>query len=411
MTNSSTESMSFIVNRKAMYEALNTLTPAISTRSTLPILANVLIEANEHGITLRGTNLEIGNQLEITDCTVVSHGSLTVNHKELLALVKSIQDEEVYFSEHSTSQSDVVLLIEATGVHITLDTMDSSEYPLIPALTPKEMQTLPSVTLPIETLRKMVTLTQYAAADDDSRPVFTGISVHLRNDALTFAAADAFRLAVITEKIEEAGSWALDVLIPAQTLISVCKQLPKATRKYDPGNVTLTISQNRSQATFTRDGYTLVTRLIDGTFPRYEQIIPQQSDCIAEVDVPALKRALDTVKSVAKDSSNITRFTVNGHIDVSAQHEERKLQVAVPAQTSNTEGETLEILLNYQYVLDFLAAHPQGTMQLEIQKPTKHVLTWNATQPKDETSTKPAKVLYPDTPGFVGVIMPMHINR
>ena len=131
---------------------------------------------------------------------------------------------------------------------------------------------------------------------------------------------------------------------------------------------------------------------------------------IAEVSIEALKNAINTVKPIAHDIQQYTRFHVNGHIDVSATRDgmEKPMIVHVPAETSNLEGETLDILLNYVYMLDFLTCHPAGMMQLELQKPTKHVLTWNGTQPEEEkTSTKPAKILYPDTPGFVGVIMPM----
>jgi DNA polymerase-3 subunit beta len=136
------------------------------------------------------------------------------------------------------------------------------------------------------------------------------------------------------------------------------------------------------------------SRLIDGRFPNYEQIIPQHMDCIAECEVPNLKRALDGIKVVAVESSSITRFTVNGHIDVKAENENASLERAVPAQTTNDEGQVSQIIFNYTLMLAFLAAHPQGKLQLELMGPTK-----------------PGKVLFPDTPGFVGVIMPMHINR
>lgn len=395
---STTTSMSFIVNRSAMSNALNTLTPSISTRATLPILSNVLIVANEQGITVSTTNLEIGTRIQINNdaCTVVETGSLTVKFSELLALVKSIKDEEVYFSEMSTSQSETVLLIEATGVHVSKSSMDSSEYPLIPVLSQQEMQGLPFVTLPVETLRNMIKLVTHAAADDYSRPVLTGVNVHLENDRLTFAAADAFRLAVITEKIDGAGTWLQDVLIPATTLEAVSKQLPKAKKNVDLGNITITVNESRSQTTFTREGYTLVTRNIDGTYPRYQVIIPHSEDakCMAECEVTDLKNAVELVKPAAKDSSNITRFMVNGHIDVKATSEETELQAEVPAQTTNSEGETTEIILNNKYVSDLLSVHPQGTVVWELQGPTK-----------------PAKFTYPDIPGFVEVIMPMHLNR
>lgn len=393
MSNTSTESMSFIVNRSAFNSALTMLAPSVYNGRYGPeILHNVEISADSRlGITLATTDLERFTvvTIPVDACTVVENGSFTVNYKELSSLIKSVQDEEVYFT-----RQDSTLLIEAASVHVSLLGMSADDYPAIPQVHDDKKRITPqSVTLPVETLRKMVTLTAYAAADDDSRPVLCSINIRLKAGKLTMAAADAFRLAICTEKTESPTSWDFDLLIPAKSLIALCKALPKAKKGYDPGNVILTCIST-DFATFTHGDYTLYTRLIDGTFPNYERIVPYDARCIAEVDIPALKNALDTVKTVAKESSNITHFTVNGHIDVSASYEEKKLQVAVPATTTNNEGETTEVLFNYQYMLDFLTAHPKGTLQLELQG-----------------ATKPGKVLFPDVPGFVGVIMPMHINR
>ena len=154
---------------------------------------------------------------------------------------------------------------------MVLSGIDADEYPVAPTENVKNRIEAQTITLPVETLRKMVTLVQFAAADDDSRPVLTGISVQLKNDTLRMAAADAFRLAVISEKIEDLGSWDVDLLIPAKSLIAACKQLPKAKKGFDPGSVTLTCV-SKDFATFTAHNFTLHTRLIDGTFPSYMRL-------------------------------------------------------------------------------------------------------------------------------------------
>lgn len=379
--------MNFIISQKALLDALNAIASAISRRSTLPILHNVLIKASTLGVKLCATNLEMFATVRIPlpETTIGDYGSVTVDHKELLALVKPLKNQMLYCSCQDNS-----LVIENDSLTVSLPGIDADEFPNEPTTNEKtKLAVQQTVTLPVETLRNAVNLVSYAAAPDDSRPVLTSIRVSLNKDTLELAAADAFRLACIKETVKDAGSWDFALLIPAVSLREAVKKFPKTE------NVTLSASSS-DFATLTCGSLTMHIRLVDGTYPNLERVIPQEGTVIAEVEVSALKSALQTVEPIVKDSSNITRLHINGAIDVLASRDgmTSPMVVHVPAETTNRAGEETEIAFNWKYVMDILTAHPSGTVQFELTGPTK-----------------PGKVLYPDIPGFVGVIMPMHVNR
>ena len=382
-----TTTMYFTVNQKALVTALAALTPAPANRNTLEILKSVLITATHDGVTLATNDLEMHTRVSIpsNETTIGEAGVCVVNYKELKDLVKPLKDETVWF----TCQG-IHLFVETDTLAVSLSTLPVEQFPCEP--TPNEQTKLAvpqTITLPLAKLREMTSLVSYAAATDDSRPIFLSIKMSLTNDTLELAAADAFRLARIKETVEGAGSWAFALLIPAYCLREALKKLPKV------GDVTLTASAV-SHVSLTCGERTMHIRLIDGNYPNFERIIPQDCKVLAEVEVKALKNALETVAPIVKDASNITRLHVNGAIDILAQREgmEQPMVVHVPAETTNREGEETEIIFNHKYLMDVLTAHPQGTVQFEL-----------------TSATAPGKVLYPDVPGFTSVIMPMHINR
>lgn len=382
-----TTTMQCIVSQKALVAALTSVAPAVASRSTLPILHNVLIKASTLGVKLVANNLEMCAiaRIPLDETTIGDYGACTVNFKELLALVKPLKNELLYLSARDND-----LVIENDTLSVSLPGIDAGEFPCEPTPSEKTKLAVPqSITLPVETLRSATNLVSYAAANDDSRPILTSIRVGLTNDVLELAAADGFRLTRIQERVECAGSWPFALLIPAVSLRETLKKCPKT------GNVTLSASSSLF-ATLTCGSGAWHMRLVEGTYPNFEQVIPKMCTVIAEVEVQALKNALLTVAPIVCTSSNITRLHINGAIDVLASRDgmTSPMVVHVPAQTTNAEGEETEILLNWKYVMDVLTAHPSGSIQFEMNGPMK-----------------PAKVLYPDLPGFTGVIMPMHVNR
>src|SRR5947208_17116000 len=180
--------------------------------------------------------------------------------------------------------------------------MDASEFPLIPNAEDGE----PPVVLDATLLKEMIAEVAFAAADDDSRPVLTGVLVQVGGEKITFAAADAFRLAVRVAALPGDDHPRGDILIPARTLTELGRILPPE------GTVQMIVTPNRSQVLFHTEQLDLVSRLIEGNFPNYRQIIPKEHTTRAVVDTKTFDARVKSAALFARDSSNITRVKIEG---------------------------------------------------------------------------------------------------
>src|SRR5260221_6144734 len=177
-----------ICKQQDLNRGLSAVSHAVSSRSTLPILSNILL-ATDHGrLKLSATNLEIGINCWI-DAQIHEEGTTTVPAKLLTDFVNSLPQAPV---DIAVAEDSNVLNIKSLGSNANITGMDASEFPLIPSAEGGE----PPVLLDAVLLKEMIAEVAFAAADDDSRPVFTGVLVQVSDEKITFAAADAFRLAV-----------------------------------------------------------------------------------------------------------------------------------------------------------------------------------------------------------------------
>ena len=241
---------------------LTTVSHAVSNRSTLPILTNILLATDNNRLKLSATNLEIGINCWV-DCQIHEEGSTTVPAKLFTDFVNSLSQTTVDITVPEDSNK---MNIKSEDSSANIKGMDASEFPLIPSAEGGE----PPVILDAATLKEMIEEVVIAASDDDSRPVFTGVLVQVGNEQVTFAAADAFRLAVRTAPLPGDATLRGDILIPAKTLRELKGILPSE------GAVQMIVTPNRSQVLFHTEQVDLVSRLIDGNFPNYRQIIPKE---------------------------------------------------------------------------------------------------------------------------------------
>src|SRR5579862_4197044 len=192
---------------------------AVPSRSTLPILSNILIASDQGRLKLSATNLEIGINYWI-DADIQEEGCTTVSAKTFADLANSLRSGAVALSVPVEDSYDIN--VKATGVDATVKGMDPAEYPIVPGI---EVGVLP-LGLSCAQLKKMINEVAYAAAEDDSRPVFTAVNVEMKDGTLTFAAADSFRLAVRSEELPGEDQSRDTILIPARTLEELARILP-----------------------------------------------------------------------------------------------------------------------------------------------------------------------------------------
>lgn len=378
--------MKITCKQQDLSRGLSVVSHAVSNRSTLPILANILL-ATDHGrLKLSATNLEIGINCWI-DAEVHEEGTTTVPAKLIADFVSSLPQAPV---DLIVPEDTHTINVKSLRSSANIKGMDPSEFPLIPSAEGGETP----VNLEASLLKEMISQVAFAAADDDSRPVFTGVHVEVNNEKLTFAAADAFRLAVRTSPLPGDNEERGNILIPARTLTELARILPSE------GHVQMIVTPNRSQVLFHTATVDLVSRLIEGTFPNVRGVIPKESTTRAVAETKEFAAAVKSAALFARDSSNITRVKINpggadgsvGAITIEATAED--LGDSVNTVNAAVDGPELEIIFNVKYLSEVL--NSIGTPEVALEA---------------SSANKPG-VLKPVGPGdCTYVIMPMHVNR
>jgi DNA polymerase III subunit beta len=330
---------------------------AVSSRSTLPILANILLATDNGRLKLSATNLEIGIQCWI-DAEVHEEGTTTVPAKIITDFVNSLPQASVDLTIPDDTHTINVKCLRSSAI---IKGMDPSEFPLIPSAEGGEAP----VILDAKLLKEMIEQVAFAAADDDSRPVFTGVQVEVSNEKVTFAAADAFRLAVREAPLPGHDEAHGSILIPARTLTELARILP------GDGAVQMIVTPNRSQVLFHSDNIDLVSRLIEATFPNVRGVIPKEHTTRAVVETKEFAAAVKSVAPFARDSSNITRVKLNsadgsegGSLTIEATAED----VGSNVSTINAaiDGPEQQIIFNVKYLADVLAVLDTPEVAIEV---------------------------------------------
>ena len=379
--------MKITCKQQDLSRGLSAVSHAVSNRSTLPILSNILLATDQGRLKLSATNLEIGINCWV-DAQISEEGSTTVPAKLLTDLVTRLPQAPV---DLTVSDGTNTLNVKGQGSNANIKGMDASEFPLIPSAEGGE----PPVMLDAVLLKEMIAEVAFAAADDDTRPVLTGVLVQVSDEKITFAAADAFRLAVRVAPLPGDDHPRGDILIPARTLTELARILPAE------GPVEMIGTPNRSQVLFHTPQLDLVSRLIEGTFPNFRQIIPKEHSTRAVVETKLFAEAAKRAELFARDSSNITRVKINpggndglepGAVTVEATAEDLGDNTSV--LSAAVDGPEMQIIFNVKYLSDVLAVVGSSEVALEANAPTK-----------------PGVIRPVGEHDYTYVIMPMHINR
>ncbi|HEX7736690.1 MAG TPA: DNA polymerase III subunit beta [Ktedonobacteraceae bacterium] len=378
--------MKIVCKQQDLSRGLSAVIHAVSNRSTLPILANILL-ATDHGrLKLSATNLEIGINCWV-DAEIVEEGTTTVPARLIADFVNSLPAASVELNVPEDSQTMSVKGLRSSS---NIKGMDAAEFPQIPSNEGGE----PPVLLDAVLLKEMIAEVAFAAADDDSRPVLTGVLVQVSDEKITFAAADAFRLAVRVADLPGDGHPRGDILIPARTLTELARILP------GEGPVEMIVTPNRSQVLFHTANLDLVSRLIEGTFPNFRAIIPKESTTHAVVETKEFAAAVKSASLFARDSSNIARVKVNpagegqdsGAITIEATAEDVGDNVSTINAT--VDGPELQVIFNVKYLGDVLSTI--GTPEVVLEA---------------TSATKPGVIKPVGSNDCTYVIMPMHMAR
>jgi DNA polymerase III subunit beta len=343
------------VMQENLARGLSVVSRAVSNRSTLPVLANVLLKTEDAGLKLTATNLEIGITYWVPG-KIETDGATTVPAKLLTDLVNSLPAGDRVDLE---LQAGDVLHLRCGRFESHIKGIDADEFPAIGAAGER-----PTTRIAQNVLRRALAETAFAAASDEARPILTGVLARFEGDQLTLAAADNYRIAVKTIPILDAVP-ETSVVVPARALNELARILSDVE---DPVEVVL--AGGRNQILFHLDGIDLVSRLIDGQFPNYQQVVPQSHTTRATLDREELLRAVRPAALIAHESANIVKLQVSADgepgITVSANAEVGDHVGQVEAAV---EGDGTTIAFNARYLADVLTNVDADQFALELNGP------------------------------------------
>jgi DNA polymerase-3 subunit beta len=367
---------------------LATVGRAVAARSTLPILSNILLQTDEGRLRLAATNFELGINCWI-GARVEEEGSVTVPARLLTDFVNSLPPDQI---DLELSERTQTLNLKCARFEANIKGIESSEFPDVP--TAASIGGHDNLHLDAEIFRRMIDQAVFAAATDESRPILTGVLAQFHQGGLTLAAADGFRLAVTSANVGVDLDETTNVIIPARALAELNRI---SAEEQEP--IELTITPNRNQILFHMTNTDLVSQLIEGNFPDYNQIIPKGHTTRSLMSTEELLKAVKVSFLFARDAANIIRLNIvpgselaPGQVIVTGTSAE--LGDNVSEVDATIEGEETEIAFNARYLIDALSV--VGTAETAL-----------------ETSTASSPGLLRPVGGddFSCVIMPMHITQ
>jgi DNA polymerase-3 subunit beta len=375
---------------------------AVAARTTLPITQNVLVRTDQGGLRLSATNLEIAMSVWI-GAQVEEEGSLTVPARLLTDFVSSLPSDRVDMSLPEGARSRV-LEVKCARVQTRVNGTDADEFPPIP-----QVQAGTSVQFDPGVLRSAIGQVALAAATEDSRPVLTGVKMELEGNKFTFAAADGFRLAVRTGELKSGAKEPVQFILPAKTLNEVNRLLGDAARGGEP--VELVVAQNKSQVMFRVNlggpvGLVeLVSQLIQGSFPNYKQLIPEQSQTRATVAVADFQRSVRTASIFARDGGGLVRVHLlpgqPGAVKTVARAEE--LGETTSELDARVQGPEAKIAFSSRYLSEVLGAVGTDEVHLDVTTPSSPGV-FRPAMPSGKNGVEKQA----DT--YVHVVMPMFVQ-
>ena len=325
--------MKLTTKREELVAKLSTVSRAVSTRAATQALSGVLIEADEGSVTLSATDLDLGLRTTV-EATIESGGSVLLPGKLLAEVARSLADDTVEI-ETREAERDVEIRSGSSSFH--LRTLPAEDFPKLPSAEGGD-----PIRIPASALAESIDLVARAASRDDMRPVLTGVFVTAQGKEMTMVATDSYRLAVKRTELESPLSGEIEANIPARAL----RELARVLSAEGVEEAAITLQQN--QAIFEAGSITLTTRLIDGQFPNFRQLLPESYE--HDVRLPR-SEFLDVARRISQLAQRNAplRFSFDqGELTVSAETPD--VGDAKETMPAVFEGEAMEIGFNPEYL-------------------------------------------------------------
>jgi DNA polymerase-3 subunit beta len=367
--------MKLALDRSTLLKAMSHAQSVVEKRNTLPILSNVLIQADKKAVTIRATDLDIEIVEVINAAVVEEEGVTTVPAHMLYDIIKKIPDG----AQISLEEKDGRLNIAAGRSKFTLATLPDTDFPSV-----GEQKFTSTYQIAAQHLQKLIDKVKFAIAIEETRHYLGGIYLHTADNALRSVATDGHRLARFDVSLPNGAENAPGVIVPRKTVTELRKLL-------DDPETSVTISVSETKIKFVCDGVTLTSRVIDGTFPDYTRVIPSNNTLILQATPDKLSSSVDRVSTVSSERTRAVKMSLNKDtlslVVNSPEHGN-----AVEELDVSYNSDPLDIGFNAKYLQEIMNQIESDTAQFEFDSPTAPTLVRD---PADESA------LY--------VIMPMRV--
>jgi DNA polymerase-3 subunit beta len=341
--------MKATIERATLLKSLSHVQSVVERRNTIPILSNVLIEAGEDGtIRLMATDLDLQVD-ESVPANVGQAGATTVSAHTLFDIVRKLPDG----SQVELNAAEGKMQLSAGRARFNLSTLPRDDFPVI-----AEGDLPTRFELPAATLRQIIDKTRFAISTEETRYYLMGIFLHIADDQLKAAATDGHRLARVTVAKPDGADGMPDVIVPRKCVAELRKLL-------DELEGTVEVSMSATKIRFGLGSAVLTSKLIDGTFPDYNRVIPTANDKLLKLDPKTFAQGVDRVSTIASEKTRAVKMNVD--------RDKVTLSVTSPESGTATEelaadygSDGIEIGFNARYLLDILGEIDGDTVEVHL---------------------------------------------
>lgn len=367
--------MKFECEKSLLASAIEGVSRAITNRSAIPVLEGIYLKAEGFNLTLTGYDMEMGITTTI-ECNVLVPGETVLEAKLLLSMVSRMPAGDVRIELTDEGQA----IISGGVAEFEIPALNASDYPSLPVTGADN-----TMTIPTSMMRELIEKTIYAVSQDDKKPAHTGELFVIEPGSLTIVALDGYRLAIIQRDVECTRD--IRIIIPAKTLQELLKIMGGPD---DP----VKIDANRRYVVFTTNGYTIMSRLIEGDFLNYESVIPKDKRTRVTVDCKTFINTIERASLIITERlKNPLRITF-GEDKVTVRCQTPLGKVVDEFAPVGMTGDPVEIGFNNRYLLDAMRYSKCERMVLEINGPLS-----------------PVKILPEDGKDFIYLVLPVRFKN
>ncbi len=348
--------MKVICTQENLKAGLQMVGRVISPSNSLPILNNLLIKTQDGVLKISSTNLEIAITTTIR-CKTEEEGEVTVFAKTITDLVNNLPNKNVTLQTKSGE-----MMVDVENYHTTIKTLPAEEFPLIPEVDSKN-----HLILNTQDLKKAFSQVMFAVSTNQTQPEISGMLFSLQKDELKVVATDRYRLAERILKLKSPAGFEQNIIIPHKTVA----ELVRVIGNYD-GEADIVI--NETQISFAINQTQIISRLIDGQYPPYQQIIPNTFNSVININRHDLVNALKTGGVFSQSNNSITFEYDNTKNTLKITAETQDLGKSAAELPAQVKGENGLIILNHRYVLDCLSILEDDSVLIKVVNDTSPTL-------------------------------------